>query len=97
MFCKGGVREIKTNNVGGKAPSSDGSLQEHTPDTDDSQIDDVSHPLSAHTFSSAPTKCAPVMGNRGLQHRGKKARTYPPKEHDQKVIIIFFATFIFTS
>lgn len=85
----GGVRDVKSNNIGGKAPSSDGSLQEHTPDTDDSQIDDISNPLSAHAFL-APAKCAPVMGNRGLQHRGKKARTYPPKEHDQKVIHYYF-------
>lgn len=51
-----------------------------TPDTDDS---------GAHSegFKRAP---APVMGHRGLEQRGKKSRTYPPKEqpNSQKVRLL---------
>lgn len=62
---------------------SESDLQDQTPDTDDS---------GAHSYPEAPTgtffptgatssfKRAPIMGNRGLEQRGKKSRTYPPKD-----------------
>lgn len=72
---------------------SESDLQDQTPDTDDS---------GAHSYPDAPTgkffppgatssfKRAPIMGNRGLEQRGKKSRTYPPKDtaSAQKVCII---------
>ena len=49
------------------------SEDQMTPDTDDS---------GAHSYPGEGFKRAtpPVMGNRGLEQRGKKARTYPPKD-----------------
>lgn len=68
-------------------------MQDQTPDTDDS---------GAHSYPEAPTgtffppgatssfKRAPIMGNRGLEQRGKKSRTYPPKDtaSAQKVCVV---------
>lgn len=75
---------------------SESDVQDQTPDTDDSGAH--SYPeASSSTFmtgTSAPTtgssfKRLPIMGNRGLEHRGKKSKTYPPKEtpNPQKVSI----------
>jgi len=50
------------------------SEEGQTPDTDDS---------GAH---SEGFKRAPVMGHRGLEQRGKKARTYPPQPNTNKVV-----------
>ncbi|XP_044731798.1 tyrosine-protein kinase Abl isoform X2 [Chrysoperla carnea] len=73
---------------------SESDIQDQTPDTDDSGAH--SYPeASTGTFmtgTSAPAgssfKRAPIMGNRGLEQRGKKSRTYPPKEtaNTQKVV-----------
>lgn len=67
---------------------SEGELQDQTPDTDDSGTH--SYPEVSSFSSSGATssfKRAPIMGNRGLEQRGKKSRTYPPKEtqNTQKV------------
>jgi abelson tyrosine-protein kinase 1 len=76
---------------------SESDLQDQTPDTDDS---------GAHSYPEAPTgafgqpgatssfKRAPIMGNRGLEQRGKKSRTYPPKDtaSAQKVCVWFRVT-----
>lgn len=62
---------------GGRAGDSEGELQDQTPDTDDS---------GAHSYpelsSAAPAsfKRAPNMGKGVLEQRGKKSRTYPPKD-----------------
>lgn len=60
------------------------SEDQMTPDTDDSGA----HSYPGEGFKRAPP---PVMGNRGLEQRGKKSRTYPPKEsaNTQKVFNSF--------
>jgi len=60
--------------------------QDQTPDTDDSSAHSYPEPPSLppeRTVSSF--KRAPIMGNRGLEQKGKKARTYPTKDSVQKV------------
>ncbi|XP_046682989.1 tyrosine-protein kinase Abl isoform X3 [Homalodisca vitripennis] len=66
LIFQGITRELQTLTASNKGDSED----QMTPDTDDS---------GAHSegFKRAPP---PVMGHRGLEQRGKKARTYPPKE-----------------
>jgi len=68
---------------------SEGELQEQTPDTDDSGAHSYTDgsanatgafPAPNSTLSSFKRQPAPVMGNRGLEQRGKKSRTYPPKD-----------------
>nr|CAD7396685.1 unnamed protein product [Timema poppensis] len=63
---------------------SESDLQDQTPDTDDSGAHSYPEAHTTGTFCSI--KRVPVMGNRGLEQRGKKARTYPPKESAQKVV-----------
>lgn len=72
---------------GNNRAGSESDPQDQTPDTDDSGAHSYPEPpflASKQTISSF--KRAPVMGNRGLEQKGKKARTYPPKEPVQKVI-----------
>lgn len=82
------TRELQILTVSNKGDS-EGELQDQTPDTDDSGAH--SYPeISSSCFPSSGTssfKRAPIMGNRGLEQRGKKSRTYPPKEtqNTQKV------------
>jgi abelson tyrosine-protein kinase 1 len=76
------TRDLQSLTASNKGDS-ESELQDQTPDTDDS---------GAHSYPEAPTgtffppsattsfKRAPVMGNRGLEQRGKKSRTYPPKD-----------------
>ncbi|KAK5642753.1 hypothetical protein RI129_008920 [Pyrocoelia pectoralis] len=62
---------------------SESELQDQTPDTDDSGAHSYPEVASTNTFglpSTSSFKRAPIMGNRGLEQRGKKSRTYPPKE-----------------
>lgn len=62
---------------------SESELQDQTPDTDDSGAHSYPEASSSCFTSSGATssfKRAPIMGNRGLEQRGKKSRTYPPKE-----------------
>lgn len=88
------TRELQSLTASNKGDSED----QMTPDTDDS---------GAHSEGfkrappSAPTS-APVMGGRGLEHRGKKSRTYPPKEpgnnnsnNQQQQKVYFFMLLIF--
>lgn len=72
------TRELQSMTASNKGDSED----QMTPDTDDS---------GAHSYPGEGFKRAtpPVMGNRGLEQRGKKARTYPPKDTSagtQKVV-----------
>lgn len=70
----------------GNRGGSESDPQDQTPDTDDSGAHSYPEPPSLppeRTVSSF--KRAPVMGNRSLEQKGKKARTYPPKEAAQKV------------
>lgn len=66
------TRELQNMTANSKGDSGEDQM---TPDTDDS---------GAHSegFKRTPP---PVMGHRGLEQRGKKARTYPPKEQPNKV------------
>ncbi|XP_069686390.1 tyrosine-protein kinase Abl isoform X3 [Periplaneta americana] len=84
------TRDLQSLTASNKGDS-ESDLQDQTPDTDDS---------GAHSYPEAPTgtffppgatssfKRAPIMGNRGLEQRGKKSRTYPPKDtaSAQKVV-----------
>ncbi|PSN33486.1 Tyrosine-protein kinase Abl [Blattella germanica] len=85
------TRDLQSLTASNKGDS-ESDLQDQTPDTDDS---------GAHSYPEAPTgtffppggttssfKRAPIMGNRGLEQRGKKSRTYPPKDatNAQKVV-----------
>uniref|UniRef100_A0A1B6DYH9 Tyrosine-protein kinase n=1 Tax=Clastoptera arizonana TaxID=38151 RepID=A0A1B6DYH9_9HEMI len=71
------TRELQSMTASNKGDSED----QMTPDTDDSGA----HSYPGEGFKRAPP---PVMGNRGLEQRGKKSRTYPPKEspNTQKVV-----------
>jgi hypothetical protein len=76
------TRDLQSLTASNKGDS-ESDVQDQTPDTDDS---------GAHSYPEAPTgkffppgatssfKRAPIMGNRGLEQRGKKSRTYPPKD-----------------
>ncbi|GJQ88019.1 hypothetical protein Trydic_g12943 [Trypoxylus dichotomus] len=69
---------------------SEGELQDQTPDTDDSGAHSYPEVSTTSTFGVPGTgsfKRAPIMGNRGLEQRGKKSKTYPPKEATQTVQI----------
>ncbi|XP_049826902.1 tyrosine-protein kinase Abl isoform X11 [Schistocerca gregaria] len=67
---------------------SESDLQDQTPDTDDS---------GAHSYPDAPTgaffpstssfKRAPIMGNRGLEQRGKKSRASATKESSSQKVV----------
>ena len=86
------TRDLQSLTASNKGDS-ESDVQDQTPDTDDS---------GAHSYPEAPTgkffppgatssfKRAPIMGNRGLEQRGKKSRTYPPKDtaSAQKVSVI---------
>jgi len=86
------TRDLQSLTASNKGDS-ESDMQDQTPDTDDS---------GAHSYPEAPTgkffppgatssfKRAPIMGNRGLEQRGKKSRTYPPKDtaSAQKVSVI---------
>lgn len=92
FYFKGLTRDLQGLTASTKGDS-ESDIQDQTPDTDDSGAH--SYPeASTGTFmtgTSAPAgssfKRAPIMGNRGLEQRGKKSRTYPPKEtaNTQKV------------
>lgn len=58
------TRDLASLAVGPGGESEDGDQ----PDTDDSEPSILSKP-----------RPAPVMGKGGLEQRGKKSRTYPPK------------------
>ncbi|KAF5278991.1 hypothetical protein FQA39_LY05669 [Lamprigera yunnana] len=79
---KGIARELHNLAASAKGDS-ESELQDQTPDTDDSGAHSYPDVGSRNTFGIPGTssfKRAPVMGNRGLEQRGKKSRTYPPKE-----------------
>ncbi|XP_075229054.1 tyrosine-protein kinase Abl isoform X2 [Lycorma delicatula] len=69
---EGITRELQSLTASNKGDSED----QMTPDTDDSGAHSEGF---KRTPPSAPTS-APVMGGRGLEHRGKKNRSFPPKE-----------------
>lgn len=78
-----GVSKDLHNLVPGAKADSEGDLHDQTPDTDDSGAHSYPEVASTSAFGSGAMssfKRAPVMGNRGLEQRGKKSRTYPPKE-----------------
>lgn len=83
-LCGAGItRELQNMAASTKGGDSEGELQDQTPDTDDSGAHSYPEVSSSGQFISSATssfKRAPIMGNRGLEQRGKKARTYPPKE-----------------
>lgn len=72
----GMTRELQTLTTSTKCDS-ESDLQDQTPDTDDSGAH--SYPEISTGSSFAPGtgsfKRAPIMGNRGLEQRGKKAKT----------------------
>lgn len=79
---KGIARELHNLATSAKGDS-ESELQDQTPDTDDSGAHSYPEVASTNTFGLPNTssfKRAPIMGNRGLEQRGKKSRTYPPKE-----------------
>ena len=92
VTISGITRDLQSLTASNKGDS-ESDVQDQTPDTDDS---------GAHSYPEAPTgkffppgasssfKRAPIMGNRGLEQRGKKSRTYPPKDtaSAQKVSVI---------
>lgn len=62
---------------------SESDIQDQTPDTDDSGAHSYPEISSSGTFAvtaGGSFKRTPVMGNRCLEQRGKKSKTYPPKE-----------------
>ena len=67
---------------------SEGELQDQTPDTDDSGAHSYPEISTSSTFAVPGTgsfKRAPIMGNRGLEHKGKKPKTSMQKQTSQTV------------
>lgn len=76
------TRELQSL-TGGTRADSESDIQDQTPDTDDSgahSYPEVSTSTSFGVTSTGSFKRAPVMGHKGLEQRGKKSKTYPPKE-----------------
>lgn len=68
---------------------SESDVQDQTPDTDDSgahSYPEISSTGAFNITAGGSFKRAPVMGNRCLEQRGKKSKTYPPKEIVQGVM-----------
>ncbi|XP_065171923.1 tyrosine-protein kinase Abl-like isoform X3 [Atheta coriaria] len=81
----GMTRDLQNLAASAKGGDSESELQDQTPDTDDSGAH--SYPeVSGSAFvvpGSGSFKRAPIMGNRGLEQRGRKTKTYPDKEQKQ--------------
>ncbi|XP_066992993.2 tyrosine-protein kinase Abl isoform X3 [Anabrus simplex] len=79
------TRDLQSLTASNKGDS-ESDLQDQTPDTDDSGAHSYPEVLTS-TFTSS-FKRAPIMGNRGLEQRGKKSRTCPSKDaaSSQKVV-----------
>ncbi|XP_017784883.1 PREDICTED: tyrosine-protein kinase Abl isoform X2 [Nicrophorus vespilloides] len=80
-----GITKELQNLTASTKGDSENEFQDQTPDTDDSGAH--SYPeMSGSAFVVPGTgsfKRAPIMGNRGLEQRGKKSKTYPLKESQQ--------------
>ncbi|XP_049962448.1 tyrosine-protein kinase Abl isoform X1 [Schistocerca serialis cubense] len=84
---EGITRDLQSLAASNKGDS-ESDLQDQTPDTDDS---------GAHSYPDAPTgaffpstssfKRAPIMGNRGLEQRGKKSRASATKESSSQKVV----------
>ncbi|XP_018324086.1 tyrosine-protein kinase Abl isoform X3 [Agrilus planipennis] len=81
MTFKGITKELQNLAKG----DSESDIQDQTPDTDDSGAHSYPEVSSSSTFGVTSFKRAPVMGNRGLEQRGRKSKTYPPKEQPVQV------------
>lgn len=85
MHTLGMTRDLQNLAASAKGGDSESELQDQTPDTDDSGAH--SYPeVSGSAFvvpGSGSFKRAPIMGNRGLEQRGRKTKTYPDKEQKQ--------------
>lgn len=70
------TRELQTLTTSTKCDS-ESDLQDQTPDTDDSGAHSYPEISTGSTFApgTGSFKRAPIMGNRGLEQRGKKAKT----------------------
>lgn len=71
------TREIQTLTASTKCDS-ESDLQDQTPDTDDSgahSYPEVSTASGTFGPGTGSFKRAPIMGNRGLEQRGKKSKT----------------------
>lgn len=76
------TRELQNLTAGTKADS-ESDIQDQTPDTDDSgahSYPEVSTTASFGVSGTGSFKRTPVMGNKSLEQRGKKSKTYPLKE-----------------
>lgn len=92
IYFEGIARELHNLATSAKCDS-ESDFQDQTPDTDDSGAHSYPEVAPTNTFGISGTssfKRAPVMGNRGLEQRGKKSRTYPPKESPQPVSVLIF-------
>lgn len=81
----------ETQIVTGTKCDSESDLQDQTPDTDDSGAHSYPEISTASSFGpvTGSFKRAPIMGNRGLEQRGKKTKT---KDSPAVSLMIFFAT-----
>lgn len=92
------ARELHNLASSAKADS-ESDLQDQTPDTDDSGAHSYPEVVPNSAFGSVITssfKRAPVMGNRGLEQRGKKSRTYPPKESQSQQPVNIYSKLTFS-
>ncbi|XP_072396531.1 tyrosine-protein kinase Abl isoform X2 [Diabrotica undecimpunctata] len=73
------TRELQTLTAGTKCDS-ESDLQDQTPDTDDSGAHSYPEISTASSFipNTGSFKRAPIMGNKGLEQRGKKTKTKEP-------------------
>lgn len=83
IYVVGLTRELQNLTAGTKADS-ESDIQDQTPDTDDSgahSYPEVSTTTSFGISGTGSFKRTPVMGNKSLEQRGKKSKTYPLKEN----------------
>lgn len=86
MSLTGITRDLQSLAASNKGDS-ESDLQDQTPDTDDSGAHSYPEvPTSSFFTSTSSFKRAPIMGNRGLEQRGKKSRTTSSKDASQKVL-----------
>lgn len=83
---KGLTRDLQTLTTSTRGDS-ENELQDQTPDTDDSGAHSYPEASGISTFAipgSGSFKRAPIMGNRGLEQRGKKSKS----SKDSSTVII---------
>lgn len=90
-YILGIPKDVHNLAVGTKCDS-ESDLQDQTPDTDDSGAHSYPDVSVSSSFgpSTGSFKRAPIMGNRGLEQRGKKTKSKEPTVSTYCIIYISF-------